>query len=222
MRRPTLNYLIDALAFTSFVLLVSTGILMHYILPPGQGHGSSIWGLGRHGWGDVHFWIAVAFLATLLVHFLLHWKWIVAMTRGRKRASYSEKLRIGAGAGAFAALLLLAAAPLLSPIERDAAGDETHAGEAMHREEAAAPDERRHVSPAGSAAGAADLRGYMTLSEVETRLGVPAGYLIERLHLPADVSRDTPLHDLRETHGFAMSDARTFVDEYLSGHGAEK
>ena len=34
-------------------------------------------GLGeRHDWGDVHFWIAVALAAGVMIHLLLHVQWI--------------------------------------------------------------------------------------------------------------------------------------------------
>ncbi|HMB04500.1 MAG TPA: DUF4405 domain-containing protein, partial [Isosphaeraceae bacterium] len=76
MSPPTRNFLVDSLAFAGFVLLTATGILLHYLLPPGSGHRMTIWGLDRHDWGRVHFWISVAFLGSLALHLVLHWKWV--------------------------------------------------------------------------------------------------------------------------------------------------
>ena len=50
---------IRGLAFAGFVLLITTGVLMRYVLPPGSGRRAAIWGLDRHGWGDLHFWFCL-------------------------------------------------------------------------------------------------------------------------------------------------------------------
>lgn len=35
------------------------------------------WGLAKHTWIDIHDWVAVALVAIVLLHIVLHWKWIV-------------------------------------------------------------------------------------------------------------------------------------------------
>jgi len=35
---------------------------------------------GRHDWGDLHFWLAMAAGVLLLVHVALHWQWICTTT----------------------------------------------------------------------------------------------------------------------------------------------
>jgi hypothetical protein len=37
---------------------------------------TSLLDLTRHGWGDVHFWIAAALVGGVLLHLALHWGWI--------------------------------------------------------------------------------------------------------------------------------------------------
>jgi hypothetical protein len=37
--------------------------------------------MNRHDWGDVHFWLAVAVGAVVLVHLALHWNWICGFIR---------------------------------------------------------------------------------------------------------------------------------------------
>jgi len=60
--------------------LVFTGLLIYLVLPPGSGHGKmTVLGMDRHGWGDVHFWLAVAVLALVVVHVALHWQWVSTM-----------------------------------------------------------------------------------------------------------------------------------------------
>jgi hypothetical protein len=116
MRRPTLNLCIDALAFAAFVFLTTTGVLLRYVLPPGSGHFTSLWGWDRHAWGTLHFWIAVGFLSLLGVHLILHGRWIASMVRGRPREGSAARLALGV-VGVIA-LVALALAPLFSPIEQ--------------------------------------------------------------------------------------------------------
>jgi hypothetical protein len=37
----------------------------------------SVWGLTKHTWIDIHDWVAVALVAVVLLHIILHWKWII-------------------------------------------------------------------------------------------------------------------------------------------------
>lgn len=116
MRRPTLNLLVDAAAFASFVLLTASGILLRYVLPPRSGRFTTLWGWDRHDWGALHFWVAVALMATLAAHLVLHWRWIASTVAGRPREGSGRRVAL-AVIGALA-LLALAAAPFLSPIQR--------------------------------------------------------------------------------------------------------
>lgn len=43
--------------------------------------GASFLGLTRHQWGDVHFWIALSLIALLVVHLVLHWRWVVCQVK---------------------------------------------------------------------------------------------------------------------------------------------
>ena len=62
---------------------------MKYILPPGTGarhhgideHTRFLLGWGRHDWGDLHFILAVIFVILMVIHIILHWKWIVDYLR---------------------------------------------------------------------------------------------------------------------------------------------
>ena len=86
MRRNTLNYLIDLASLVVVLSMVGTGLVMRFVLPPGTGGrygggGLRLWGLGRHDWGGVHFWLAVALGCLLIVHVALHWEWVWGTTR---------------------------------------------------------------------------------------------------------------------------------------------
>lgn len=113
MKRNTLVLLIDVVAFVGFLFLTSTGILLRYMLPPGSGRWADVWGLTRHAWGDVHFWVSLAFFTVLSLHLFLHWRTALALIRGR--AHEGSNGRVILGVVGLLATLLLAAAPLVSP-----------------------------------------------------------------------------------------------------------
>ena len=86
------------------------------------------------------------------------------------------------------AVLAIAAAPLVSPVER--------------------------LEQAGAGRGPLEregLRGSMTLGDVERETGVPASHVLQELGLPPDLSREEPLSRLARRHGFRMEDVRRIV-----------
>ena len=36
----------------------------------------TLWGLGRHDYGDIHFKLALAVITLMLLHIILHWSWV--------------------------------------------------------------------------------------------------------------------------------------------------
>jgi len=119
MKRPTLNLIVDGLALTGFVFLAATGLIMHFVLPPGSGGGPgghrvaiTIWGLSRHQWGEIHFYIAVALLIVLSLHMFLHWRWVVSTVCGLKKETSGWRALLSVLA--LLALLSLLVAPFLA------------------------------------------------------------------------------------------------------------
>jgi hypothetical protein len=76
--RNVVNFVIDSFTLLAMLAMVATGLLMRFVLPPGSrgGRGLGLWGLTRHDWGDVHFWLSVALGGLLVIHLLLHWTWV--------------------------------------------------------------------------------------------------------------------------------------------------
>ncbi|MBL7112525.1 MAG: DUF4405 domain-containing protein [Bacteroidales bacterium] len=110
-----LNIIIDTVAFIEFVFISTTGLLVKYTLPAGSGHYATIWGLDRHEWGNLHFWVCIAFLATLMIHLILHWKWIFFRLRGKK--SDDSGIRFGMGIFGFVMLIIVGLIPMFSSVE---------------------------------------------------------------------------------------------------------
>lgn len=104
-------------------LLVATGFILAWRLPPGSrgGHGLSLLGWTRHQWGDLHAWTAWTVIALAAAHLALHaqWLWFIACRRRR--------VLLGAGLVLGVALPIAA---LLWPVTRfdpGPSGDGPHA-----------------------------------------------------------------------------------------------
>ena len=195
MRRADINFLVDAVAFVTFVLLAATGVLVRYVLPLGSGHFSTLWGMDRHEWGQVHFWIAVALMASLGLHLFLHWRWIVTMVTGRSRKGSGH--RVVLAVVGMLALVCLAAAPFFGRVEQT--------GEPPHRMRSTETDET----------DACQIDGSMTLVEVEQVTGVPAAVILRELGLPPHLPTDRRLGRLRKEHGFELHDVREVVRKHV-------
>ena len=90
MRRTTRNYIINAIFSLLMLFQGVSGFILWFLLPGGYryrggaGGGGDVDGtflLARHDWLDVHKWAAVALLVMFAVHILVHWQWIIRMTK---------------------------------------------------------------------------------------------------------------------------------------------
>ena len=85
-----------ALALTIAVLGIMeavSGFVLWLGFPQGGGGGGRGWGggigtgqltfweLSKHTWIDIHDWVAIALVALVVIHVILHWKWIVRMAK---------------------------------------------------------------------------------------------------------------------------------------------
>ncbi|MDR9364736.1 MAG: DUF4405 domain-containing protein [Balneolaceae bacterium] len=129
MKKPAVNFLVDSIAFFLFLCLLSTGFLIFFVIPPGSGY--AVWGMGRHDWGDIHFWIAISFLMMMVIHVILHWKWIKIKIQGSSGDLHQTKKRSAYAIALFIIVLLLLMAPFLSPVEKSDTG---HGRQDVHAE----------------------------------------------------------------------------------------
>jgi hypothetical protein len=104
--KRTLNFWIDVVIYLLMGFLLFSGFLMKFTMPPGTGGRLLLLGLDRHGWGVLHFWVAVSLLTGVALHLWLHWAWMRTTT-----PHYFKR----AWAPALIALLILALAALAAP-----------------------------------------------------------------------------------------------------------
>ena len=89
MRKSMKNYIVFILLSILGLLEAVSGFVLWLALPSGGGWRgsrfggleSTFWSLSRHTWLDIHDRAAVAIVAVIIIHLVLHWKWIMYMTR---------------------------------------------------------------------------------------------------------------------------------------------
>lgn len=141
---PRVHLVLDLLAAFTFGALAATGTLLQWRLPPGGAHGRAgapTWlGLGRHDWGEVHFWIAAVAIAIAVVHVLLHWAWV--------RSVWPQVVRAGSGPvgmGTLSLLAMLLVLPFAIPVQGQ--NGAARASAEQRHQEARHPREQ-HAEPA--------------------------------------------------------------------------
>ena len=121
IERKSLNLLVDLSAFALGLWLISTGLLIHFVLPPRSGP-LEVLSLTRHDWGELHLYIALGFIALVLFHLFLHAQWIRAMLF-RSTPTVAGRYRPLLGIVLVALLFAGALWPLALPVRDPGRGD---------------------------------------------------------------------------------------------------
>jgi hypothetical protein len=219
-----MNFAVDALALVGMVAMAATGLVIRYTLPPGSGgreggRASTLWGLSRHGWGDVHFWIAIGIAAMLLLHVFLHWQWVwktvlryfSSPTRFRQHLTPFASKVWGFGffllvAAVIAGFLWIAESSVLKVNAGRPVAGGLNAGQ---------PPTLNGLADEHGENGA-DIRGSMTLGDVATQAGVEVNDIKKWLGIPTDVSSEERLGRLKREYGFELSDLRRILASHAN------
>lgn len=221
MRRSTLNFIVDVLTLAAIFVMIATGLVIRFVLPPGTGgrHGEGgllLWSLGRHDWGDVHFWASVTLGVLLVVHVALHWSWVCTMVQ--RLLGGTDANGLGAGKrNAYGVGFLLIVVLVFG-------GFTWYAGTAVKRVSARSQSESR---PAGAEDGTPQhgqekehgteheqIRGSMSLAEVEAATGVSVETLKSELGLPEGTSAEERVGRLARQYGFSVDKVREIVSKH--------
>jgi glucan phosphoethanolaminetransferase (alkaline phosphatase superfamily) len=82
MRKPILNFIINASMTLCMSAIIGIGFLIKYTLISGRERWNvygrnvelSLFGMDRHQWGMLHLILAFVLLGLLIVHIIFHWK----------------------------------------------------------------------------------------------------------------------------------------------------
>jgi hypothetical protein len=72
--KATVHYWLSVIMAVSALLLGTSAFLLWFVFPRG-------YLLSRSIWVEVHKWVGVALAIAVVLHIVLHWKWLVKMTR---------------------------------------------------------------------------------------------------------------------------------------------
>jgi uncharacterized iron-regulated membrane protein len=88
VRQATRNYFLAVLLFLLGIVEVVSGFVLWLVLPGGEGYmggrglvseATFLWSRGT--WIDLHMVVGVALLVVVIIHLILHRKWIIRMTK---------------------------------------------------------------------------------------------------------------------------------------------
>jgi hypothetical protein len=219
------NVLVDLLSYVAFVLLLGTGLILAYILPHGSGRlagrgigggagqklVTSLWGMTREQWGEIHLWIAAGTLVVLTFHLVLHWKWIICVLGKKEKPTGVSGQRAFLGLAGMLGTLALVALPFLTPTEQMTRDQILKQGD----ENADTPTASETVIDSSrESTETDDIFGAMTLREVQDKIGVPYEHILSNLGVPTDIHPDEKLGRLRKAYGFSIDDMRNIVKAY--------
>jgi uncharacterized protein involved in response to NO len=105
MKKNTLNFWVDVLIFIDFIASIFTGVLLRKF--PSALSGTSILGVTRHDWVDLHWVLALSLILFILLHLALHWSWA--------KGSSKRYLRVGPRTLAISAVLIIIFVGMVMP-----------------------------------------------------------------------------------------------------------
>lgn len=101
MTKGNLIYALALFIALTLVLSLGTGVVLLLAGPGGGQQQVLLWGLTRATWRDLHIWVSVLMAAGAIVHFALHWSWVVRMTQrfvqtalGRRKPLRSGRVKL--------------------------------------------------------------------------------------------------------------------------------
>jgi len=232
MRKTTLNFIVDLAAWVAMILLAATGLIVRYALPAGsggRGGGSqlALWGLGRHDWGAVHFWMSVALGGLVVLHIVLHWSWVCTTTRrhlpsfAQWSSSTSKTLQNLYGIGLLCAATLLTFAFVWFS-QASVVAQPGHGGGRGYGRHGMTAGPQQSVSVTEAAhTGAIDpadyhIRGSMTLDEVANIAAMSVDQLKRVLSINEDVPATERIGRQARARGLSMADVRQML--LTNGH----
>lgn len=93
MEKVRINYIVDLLLALSFVVTAVTALVIFLFLPEGvrQGRYQEFLGIAKFAWSNLHTVAGLAMVALSFLHLILHWRWMLSMTKSLFRAKAKKE-----------------------------------------------------------------------------------------------------------------------------------
>ena len=209
MKKSDWQYLIDTLLFICIMGIVIIGFLLGLVIPKGSSVAESskyFLGLHRHGWGNIHFYLSIAFTALLLIHLMLSWKWIASKAKQIFKNTWKTSLFIIFILSLSTPLFLWKIWPKYTETHTDYEFDQRYKDDLFGSLDAYHSKEE---------VGNIVVTGQMTLSDIEKQTGIQARRLAEELGLPPTISSNERIGRLRRMHKITIQDIRDAISTLL-------
>jgi cytochrome b561 len=82
--KQKVNYIIDVLLVFCLIGITITGLVLAFAFESGMpriGHTITFLGTQKIDWLPWHKYFGLGMIALMFVHLILHWKWMIAMTK---------------------------------------------------------------------------------------------------------------------------------------------
>ena len=222
MKKTDWQYLVDTLLFLCVVGIVFIGFLMGLFLPKGPTALESakyFLGLHRHQWGNIHFYLSIAFTALLIIHLIFSWRWIKSKSLQIFKKGWSSMLIVTA----IASILVLTIFWALYPRYPGAYEDYgVRAGAKSKEHNPANEGLPVHQETIFFEDGtvAIVITGQTTLRQVAEATGILVKDIAVELGLPAKISPNETLGRLRKQYPLTILGVRDAVSKMLSRRAA--
>ena len=224
MKKTDWQYLVDTLLFLCIVGIIFIGFLMGLVLPKGPTALESekyFLGLHRHDWGNIHFYLSIAFTVLVVIHLILSWKWIKAKSRQLFKKGWSTMLALIAAASVLVLLLFWTFYPRVpGAYEEYGIGAGKKQGQNRLLKEGYSASGENILLEDGTIGIV--ITGKTTLREIEKVTGIPAKDIAAELGLPKKISPKETLGRLRKKYLFSLQEARDAINKLLAGTTAPR
>ena len=111
MQRTLINFWLDAVLLVLFLASLWTVFVLRFLFPPGTASvGWRLWGWGYDDWAHLLFVQMSALGVGILIHVMLHWKWVCGVLTSRilrrqEKKSWDDGIRTIVGVGFLIVLL---------------------------------------------------------------------------------------------------------------------
>ena len=230
--RTKVNFYIDLILFLLLAALIGIGILIKYVLIPGQErwllYGTNteltFLGMDRHVWGTIHLITGILFFVLFILHLIFHWNMIKCMFRRCLPSKPGRVIVVSLSLVLFVGLVSFPVFvnPVKEPIDKgfgripleemgidlnDSIRLELKKPKRLStgEEEPAFEIHQKKHKPE------IDITGKMTLKEVSEKYQVDIEILKDELGLPAHISGNEKLGRLKKRFNFSMDSLRMVV-----------
>ena len=210
MKKSDWQYLIDTFLFICIMGIVLIGFLLGLVIPKGPSVAESakyFLGLHRHSWGNIHFYLSIAFTTLVVFHLLLSWKWIKNKAKQIFKKTWQTSLFMILLLSLITPLLLWNFWPKYAEKYADQGIGQRGREVALGRQESSLPQEGE---------GYIVVTGQVTLANLEKATGIPHQSIIEKLDLPKRTKPNETIGQLGKRYGFNLQNVRDIISSLLA------